>query len=78
MYSPSNVPFGNLTSWLQQELARIAASWGQIDFLEFTVHHAAPAKPKAGRVYYADGTNWNPGGGEGLYLYLSNGTWQKL
>jgi hypothetical protein len=28
-------------------------------------------------VRYADGTNWNPGAGKGLYLY--NGTaWTKL
>lgn len=37
----------------------------------------APAKPREGDFAFADGTNWNPGAGRGLYQYVS-GAWAKL
>ncbi len=40
----------------------------------FDVTNVAPAKPREGDLRYADGTNWNPGGGAGLYRYTS-GAW---
>lgn len=36
-----------------------------------------PDKVTEGMVANADGTNWNPGGGAGLYQYLS-GAWTKM
>jgi hypothetical protein len=39
------------------------------DFITLKVHHVAPKKPRKGQVVYADGTNWDPGSGEGLYVY---------
>lgn len=44
------------------------------DFIMMKVHHVAPKKPRKGQVVYADGTNWNPGSGEGLYVYKSGWT----
>lgn len=38
----------------------------------------APAKPTQGDIRYADGTSWDPGSGEGIYLYDSGGSWVKL
>ena len=38
---------------------------------------AAPARPREGLIVFADGTEWNPGGGKGAYQYLS-GAWVKL
>lgn len=35
--------------------------------------HVAPLKPRLGMVVYADGSDWDPGGGEGLYVYKSGG-----
>lgn len=35
--------------------------------------YVAPAKPRIGLVVYADGTSWNPGAGEGLYVFESTG-----
>lgn len=49
----------------------------QIDYITFRIHNKAPNKPKGGIVYYADGTNWNPGAGKGLYEYDGT-TWNKL
>lgn len=39
--------------------------------------HAPPTKVKEGMLRLADGTDWNPGAGRGLYQYIS-GTWVKL
>ena len=35
--------------------------------------HEEPHKPRLGLLVYADGTDWNPGSGEGLYVYKSGG-----
>ena len=39
--------------------------------------NAAPAKPREGLVCGADGTNWNPGSGKGVYAYYT-GAWHLL
>lgn len=36
----------------------------------------APPKPLQGLLAYADGTNWNPGAGKGLYRYDSG--WVRI
>lgn len=45
---------------------------------QMTVMYAAPSKPRTGWLVYADGTSWNPGSGEGVYVYTSGGAWSKL
>jgi len=42
------------------------------------VINAAPTKPRQGDIRYADGTQWNPGSGEGMYFYNSAGIWKFL
>lgn len=39
--------------------------------------NAQPAKYQDGDMVYADGTNWNPGSGEGIYVRYG-GAWNKL
>jgi hypothetical protein len=77
-YSPSHVPdVGNptLQEWIRRELQSVMAGFESTN--DFEVLHAAPQKVKEGMVRYADGTDWNPGAGKGLYVY--NGTaWTKL
>jgi len=46
--------------------------------IEWDILHAAPDKPRPGMEVYADGTNWNPGLGEGKYIYTSALVWSKL
>lgn len=36
-----------------------------------------PAKPREGMVVFADGTNWNPGAGVGVYV-RAGAAWVKL
>lgn len=44
----------------------------EYDYLQMAVKHAALPKPREGTIVYADGSNWNPLSGSGLYAY--NGT----
>lgn len=43
----------------------------------YVVQNSAPEKPREGMIRFADGTNWNPGSGRGLYQYVST-AWVKL
>jgi hypothetical protein len=45
--------------------------------LVIPLRHAAPNKVYDGLTVLADGTDWNPGGGQGVYTYYA-GTWNKL
>ena len=38
--------------------------------------HEAPARPRTGDIRFADGSDWNPGSGEGIYWYGTS--WNKL
>lgn len=43
----------------------------------FPISHYPPDKPREGMIRYADGADWNPGSGKGLYVY--DGTrWVKM
>lgn len=55
---------------LFQLVARHSESPQQIMFHE---QHVEIEKPRVGTVLYADGTDWDPGSGEGLYVYKSGG-----
>ena len=72
-YTKSPVPSNpeDIPAYLQSELDKISAIVGNIAEGHFDVSNVAPSKPRAGDVRYADGTNWNPGSGEGVYVYLS-------
>jgi hypothetical protein len=54
--------------------------WGAVQYLQESImvpQKAAPVKVREGLIRYADGVNWNPGSGAGLYQYIS-GSWVKL
>ena len=68
----------DLPAYLQSELDRISAVISNIADGHFDTSNVVITKPRAGDVRYADGSNWNPGSGEGLYIYLSTGAWSKL
>lgn len=68
----------SLPAYLSRELSAIAdAIGGRADRISLVPQAVAPGKPRTGDVAYANGTNWNPGGGAGVYVF--NGTtWVKL
>lgn len=66
-----------LSTYMYGEFLRISATFEvaltrRVEFL-----HAAPERVEEGMVHGADGTNWNPGAGQGVYVYY-NSTWNKL
>lgn len=63
--------------WLYSEFRRLAYDQSSISELFFQQLSAEPERPVEGQVVYADGTGWNPGQGEGLYIYIG-GSWFKL
>ena len=77
-YVPDPPPHEVSTEYIFRELLRISAQFDLIiqgRFLE--ILSVAPAKPRDGMLALADGTNWNPGAGKGMYVYLT-GVWTKL
>jgi len=68
---PNKIP-----EYLMRQLYRIQAAVAQIHTHE-ELHAAPSGKLENGMVVYADGVDWNPGSGEGLYE-RNNGAWAKL
>lgn len=80
LYVPRFTPTdaGQVPAFLQQELQNIARSMGEANqFLLLDMQYAAPAKVRDGMVVLADGTQWNPGSGAGVYCYRA-GSWRFL
>lgn len=80
MYRPSNVPAdpAQLPGFLRQELQQLSQSIEAPDFvLSLATSHSPPAKLRDGMTVLADGTDWNPGSGAGVYTYYA-AAWHKL
>lgn len=78
MYEPTPYLGGDIGEYLSRELQNIAqAANDAIDTLRFTVLNVAPPKPRAGDTARADGTNWNPGDGAGLFTYVGS-AWKPV
>lgn len=69
-----------LSRYVDDELQRAAqASTSPWDGLRMQVLNVAPRKTAPGDIVFADGTNWNPGSGEGLYIRnAANTAWRYL
>ena len=73
-YTPTP-PGGDVSNWAFRELQRVAATTQQDNLL--SQRTVAPTAPQDGQIEYADGTAWNPGSGEGAYIYYAS-AWHKL
>lgn len=62
---------------LQQELERIEQALDVSDIITFKQWHEEPSKLREGMTLLADGTDWDPGSGQGVYTYYA-GAWHKL
>jgi hypothetical protein len=72
MYQPKPPPFNpdvlTLAGYVDGELQSVAqAQSDAVDSTQFNVLHVAPKKPRKGMLVLADGTDWDPGSGAGLY-----------
>jgi len=61
-------------SILTEELHKIRLAVDGLYEGRLEVFHMEPDKPDVGVHIYADGTDWNPGGGAGYYEYTGGGT----
>lgn len=62
--------------YLARELSRIAQALESVDALSLATKGAEPDKYSDGDIVYADGTAWDPGSGEGMYV-REGGAWVK-
>lgn len=78
-YSPSLLPDSNkdIRLYLHNELVKISSAIGLLSKGHLNMTHVEPIKPREGMIRLADGTDWNPGLGRGIYCYFSN-VWVKL
>lgn len=81
-YSPSSPPYSPdvkaLADYVADELRAVAQAQGdKLDFIQLNVANRAPSKPRDGMLIEADGVNFNPGSGAGLYIRRA-GAWVKL
>lgn len=82
MYEPTSIPSdapAGLRQWLAAQLRQIAdvLATPEVVSMRFTALAAEPARYVEGSVAFANGTNWNPGSGAGLYE-RRGGAWRKL
>ena len=78
-YEPGPLPeqVEDLGGYVVSELKRLGSILLNLSIFRLEPVHIEPARPRKGDIRYADGTDWNPGAGEGIYWY--NGTaWAKL
>lgn len=79
-YTPTDPPLladeqaNELGKWIRDELTRISKAFDAPSVSQYEVLHAEPAKPREGMIIVADGTDWDPGEGEGQYMYIG-GAW---
>jgi hypothetical protein len=79
VYAPGVIPEEYDPVFFGEELSRIAAQLQafEVPWVVLSPQAIEPERRFEGMVANANGTNWNPGGGAGLYQYLSS-TWTKL
>lgn len=74
-YQPTDPPkvanpeLQQLANWLLSELRRISGAIQNPVFEQITLKqlNVAPKKQADGVIFYADGTNFDPGTGKGIY-----------
>ena len=66
-----------LRIYVRDELRAIARELSEMEVVDLRTTHRDPIRPREGMIVYADGTDFDPGQGEGLYVY-KDGAWTKL
>lgn len=66
-----------ITAWAVRELRKVQAALEAGHAKKIHFYHVEPSKPREGDVVGADGTDWNPGAGAGVYCYY-NSAWNRL
>lgn len=71
-YYPGIIPEEYNQAFLNEEFERIAAALSALEVptILLTPQYVEPTRPQEGMAANADGTEWNPGHGAGLYQYI--------
>ncbi len=79
-YTPNPVPANpeDLPRYIFEELIKLQGSLEENATTFIEVKNVEPERIKQGDIIYADGTNFNPGSGEGIYFRNAGGSWVKL
>lgn len=79
IYIPAEVPIEYDQQFFAEELRRISGQLQvmELPYLLLVPQHVEPVKLYEGVVAHADGSDWNPGHGAGLYEY-TDGEWVPL
>jgi len=79
-YQPGPLPpkLEDLGVYLINELNRLGSVLFNQSVFRLEETNVLPTKPRTGDIRYFDGTNADPGSGEGIYFYNSAGSWVKL
>lgn len=81
LYKPSPVPpdvdAQQLGEWAEKELSTLYEQVTNFSTIQHNVLHVEPDRVQEGLTAVADGTNWNPGFGKGMYVYY-NAAWNRL
>ena len=75
LYPPANAD--EFRRYIAEELYKVSAAISALAAGHVDTVHVAPSKPRAGDIRLADGTDWNPGSGQGLYAYYAS-AWHLL
>lgn len=76
-YRRSVLPEEYSAGVLSQEFERVEQALQNPDVFTLTELFVEPAKPRTGMTVLADGIEWDPGSGQGVYTYYA-GAWHKL
>ena len=81
-YEPGPLPLNSedLGQYLITELKRLGDILLNQATFRLEVTHEEPARPRAGDIRFADGSDWNPGSGQGIYFASTADppVWTKL
>lgn len=78
-YAPGIPPAdgADFRRFMVDELQKIQAAIALLSAGHVDKVTVAPLKPREGDIRLADGINWDPGAGAGVYAYYG-GAWNKL
>jgi len=78
-YAPEPVPSDpkELPAYIERNNRAIEMAINLLAAGHLDETHVAPTKPRTGDIRLADGSDWDPGTGQGVYAYY-NSAWNKL
>ena len=70
-YTPTVLPQNpaGLARYVELELSKVADAFDNVEGAIMLELNVEPDKRRNGMLRFADGVNWNPGSGRGIYWY---------